>query len=111
MSINNATGQHYKLGELLIREGYLTMDAVNKVLAVQKQQKDTYTGDFKPFGQICVDLGLISRDELQRFLKKYNKRIYLGELLITMGLITAKHVDLILAQQTGSGKRFGELLV
>lgn len=111
MSINKATGQHFKLGELLIREGYLTMDAVNKVLAVQKQQKDTYTGEFKPFGQICVDLGLISRDELQRFLKKYNKRIYLGELLITMGLITAKHVDLILAQQTGSGKRFGELLV
>lgn len=104
-------GQQFRLGELLIREGYLTMDALNKVLGVQKQQKETGSGEYKPFGQICVDLGLISRDELQRFLKKYDKRIYLGELLINMGYITPKHVDLILAQQKGTGKRFGELLV
>ncbi|MEZ0370457.1 MAG: GspE/PulE family protein, partial [Candidatus Sericytochromatia bacterium] len=103
--------QGFRLGELLIREGYLTMDALNKVLATQKQQKETGSGEYKPFGQICIDLGLISRDELQRFLKKYDKRIYLGELLINMGLITPKHVDLILGQQKSSGKRFGELLV
>ncbi|PKL77741.1 MAG: hypothetical protein CVV27_04665 [Candidatus Melainabacteria bacterium HGW-Melainabacteria-1] len=108
---SKADGQHFRLGELMIREGYLTMDALNKVLAVQKQQKETGSGEYKPFGQICIDLGLISREELQRFLKKYNKRIYLGELLINMGLITPKHVDLILAQQKGSDKRFGELLV
>jgi len=108
---NPNQGQHFKLGELLIREGYLTMDAINKVLAVQKQQKESVTGIYKPFGQICIDLGLISRDELQRFLKKYDKRIYLGELLINMNLITAKHVDLILSQQKSSDKRFGELLI
>lgn len=106
----NPAGQ-FKLGELLVREGYLTMDGINKVLAVQKQQKEKPGGDFKPFGQICVELGLISQDELQRFLKKYDKRIYLGELLVNMGLITAKHVDLILGQQKHSDKRFGELLL
>lgn len=111
MKDRQPAAQGFRLGELLIREGYLTMDAVNKVLATQKQQKDTGGGDYKPFGQICIDLGLISRDELQRFLKKYNKRIYLGELLVNMGLITSKHVDLILGQQKNSGKRFGELLV
>ena len=107
----NAQGQNFKLGELLVREGYLIFDAVSKVLAVQKQQKETGNGDYKPFGQICVDLGLISREELQRFLKKHNKRIYIGELLVNMGLITSKHVDLILSQQSQSGKRFGQLLL
>lgn len=108
---NKAAGTQFKLGELLVREGYLTMDALQKVLNVQKQQKESGGGDFKPFGQICIDLGLISREELQRFLKKYDKRIYLGELLVNMGLITPKHVDLILAQQKSSDKRFGELLL
>lgn len=101
----------FKLGELLVREGYLTMDALQKVLNVQKLQKENLDGEYKPFGQICIDLGLISRDELQRFLKKYDKRIYIGELLINMGHITSKHVDLVLAQQKGTGKRFGELLI
>ncbi len=101
----------FRIGELLVREGYLTMDALNKVLAIQKQQKEALSGEYKPFGQICLELKLITREELQRFLKKYNKRIYLGELLVNMGLITIKHVDLILNQQKQSGKRFGELLV
>ncbi|PIQ24090.1 hypothetical protein COW36_03675 [bacterium (Candidatus Blackallbacteria) CG17_big_fil_post_rev_8_21_14_2_50_48_46] len=101
----------FRIGELLVREGYLTMDALNKVLALQKQQKEALSGEYKPFGQICLELNLITREELQRFLKKYNKRIYLGELLVNMGLITPKHVDLILHQQKQNGKRFGELLV
>lgn len=109
--MSSSAGKQFKLGELLVREGYLTMDALQKVLNVQQMQKENLDGDYKPFGQICIDLGLISRDELQRFLKKYDKRIYLGELLINMGLISSKHVDLILAQQKNSGKLFGELLL
>jgi type IV pilus assembly protein PilB len=100
----------FKIGELLVKEGYLTTDALQKVLTLQKQQ-EAMTGEFKPFGQVCLELRLITREELQRFLKKYNKRIYLGELLITMGLITPKHVDLILFQQKQNPRRFGELLV
>lgn len=110
-SANQSSAPQFKLGELLVREGYLTMDALQKVLNVQQDQKLSPDGDYKPFGQICIDLGLISRDELQRFLKKYEKRIYIGELLVNMGLITQKHVELILRQQKDSGKRFGELLL
>lgn len=108
---NKPSQTGFKIGELLVKEGYLTMDALNKVLAIQKQQREALSGEYKPFGQICLELKLITREELQRFLKKYNKRIYLGELLVNMGLITPKHVDLILHQQKQSGKRFGELLV
>lgn len=110
-SAKQSSAPQFKLGELLVREGYLTMDALQKVLNVQQDQKLSPDGDYKPFGQICIDLGLISRDELQRFLKKYEKRIYIGELLVNMGLITQKHVELILRQQKDSGKRFGELLL
>ena len=34
-----SSAQPFKLGELLVREGYLTMDALQKVLNVQQDQK------------------------------------------------------------------------
>lgn len=105
--------QTFKVGEILLREGYLTQDALAKVLRLQQEQhyisnsKRTY----KPLGQICVELNLISAEELQRVLRKYNKRIPLGELLINQGLIRNQHVDWALQQQESRQVRLGELLV
>lgn len=106
-----STKPNFKIGELLVKEGYLTMDALNKVLDMQRQQKNSLSQEYKPFGQICIDLNLISREELQRFLKRYEKRIYIGELLMNMGLITPKHVEFALTQQAKDGQKFGQILV
>lgn len=95
-----------KLGDLLVREGLLTTDALNKALAVQKQAEE-----YKPLGQVCVELKLITKQELQRFLSKYKKHIQIGELLVNMGLITPAQVQKILEMQRVSSKRFGALLV
>ena len=94
-------GQSFRIGELLVKEGYLTLDALNKVLDIQKEQKFISKSKkaYKPFGQICIELDLISQAELQRFLKKYNMRIFLGELLINMGLINRQQLDHALEQQ------------
>ncbi|PKL76648.1 MAG: hypothetical protein CVV27_09235, partial [Candidatus Melainabacteria bacterium HGW-Melainabacteria-1] len=89
------------------------MDAVNKVL--KRQQEQEYISKskkgYKPFGQICVELNLISAEELQRILRKHNKRIQLGELLVNQGLIKPQHVEWALEQQKTQSSRIGELLL
>ncbi|MEZ0369148.1 MAG: GspE/PulE family protein [Candidatus Sericytochromatia bacterium] len=102
-----------KLGEILVREGYLTMDAVNKVLKIQQEKGfiSESKKNYKPFGQICVELNLISSEELQRVLRKHNKRIQLGELLVNQGLIKPQHVDWAVDQQRVRSQRLGEILI
>jgi type IV pilus assembly protein PilB len=95
-----------KLGDLMVREGLLTMDGLQKALAIQKQSTE-----YKPLGRVCVELKLISKQELQRFLSKYQKHIQIGELLVNMGLINDNQVQKILEQQRVSSKRFGALLI
>lgn len=102
----SSTTTALKLGDLLVREGLLTMDALHKALTVQKQAEE-----YKPLGQICVELKLITKQELQRFLSKYKKHIQIGELLVNMGLISESQAHKILEMQRVTSKRFGALLV
>lgn len=114
MNKTPASSSGFKLGELLVKEGYLTTDALNKVLALQKEQQYISTSGkaYKPFGQICVELKLITPEELQRFLRKYNKRILLGELLVNMKLVRPAHVDQALrSQQKNPGRKLGQILL
>jgi len=107
------SGDTLKVGEILVREGYLTMDGLNK--ALQQQQEQNYLSKqkkaYKPFGQICVELNLISSEELQRTLRKHNKQIRLGELLLNQGLIQDKHIEWALDQQKKIKVRFGAILI
>lgn len=104
-----APDKSLKLGDLMVREGLLTHDALTKALAAQKQTG--HTGQYRPLGQICVDLKLITKQDLQRFLSRHHKRIQIGELLMNMGLITQNQLNHVLEQQRVSGLRFGTLLV
>lgn len=99
-------GAALKLGDLLVREGLLTMDGLDKALTFQKKSKE-----YRPLGQVCVDLKLITKQDLQRFLSRHHKRIHIGELLMNMGLITQSQLNHVLHQQMISGNRFGTLLL
>jgi type IV pilus assembly protein PilB len=102
----------FRLGELLVKEGYLTPDALSKVIELQKQHKQGTSASYKPFGQICVELKLITADELQRILRKHSKRILLGELMINMRLVRPAQVEAALQQQSREpNKKIGQLLV
>lgn len=101
-----------KLGELLVKEGYIPTDAVQKVLEIQKELAFISTREYKPFGQICVGLKLLSTDELQSFLKKHRKSILLGELLIKMRAIKSPHLEKALEiQEKEPERRLGEILL
>ncbi|PKL77281.1 MAG: hypothetical protein CVV27_06040 [Candidatus Melainabacteria bacterium HGW-Melainabacteria-1] len=105
----HSSSQSLKLGDLMVRDGLLTTDGLQKALAIQKQ--GAQAGQYKPLGQVCLDLRLITRQDLQRFLGRYHKHIQIGELLLNMGLISQEQLNRVLDQQRIKPGRLGTLLV
>lgn len=95
-----------RIGELLVREGHLTDSQVKHVLAVQQARHP-----IPPFGELCIELGLISPPVLGKILSKHHVRIPFGEMLIHLGLVTPEQVQTALSLQKKTKKRLGSLLV
>ena len=95
-----------KIGELLVRDRLLSEEQVEEALMVQRNQQE-----YKPIGEICVDLGFISKTALRTVLDKYRKRIRLGSLLIKTGVISEMKLMSALLTQQGGGGRLGEILL
>jgi len=95
-----------RVGELLIQEGAITQEQLEKALSVKKEGEA-----YKPLGEICVDLKFLSRARLHQILNQYQKRISVGDLLINLGLITPQQLDEGLAHQKKIGGRLGEILI
>ncbi|MEW6587453.1 MAG: ATPase, T2SS/T4P/T4SS family, partial [Nitrospirota bacterium] len=94
------------IGELLVEEGYISEKQLQEALAAQMKQR-TYV----PLGEMCVRLRFISRAELKDILKKHKKRVFLGELLVNMGLISQEEIEQALEIQRIEGKKLGKILV
>jgi type IV pilus assembly protein PilB len=103
------TGIKMMIGELLVKEGYLSEKQLKE--AITRQNRDLEEKTYVPLGEICVKMKYISRADLQQFLKKHRKRIQLGELLVNMGLVSYDEIDRALEMQKIEGKRLGQLLV
>ena len=95
-----------KLGELLLNEGIITSEQLDRALSVQKSQKA-----YKPLGEICVELQFLSSAQLNRILNKYQKRIRTGDLLVNLGLISQEQLQTALAKQKSTGRKLGKILI
>jgi hypothetical protein len=95
-----------RIGELLVREGYLTDTQVEHVLAVQQTRHP-----IPPFGELCIELGLVSSAVLDKILSKHHVPIPLGELLIHLGLVTPEQIQTALSLQKETKKPLGAILV
>jgi len=95
-----------KLGELLVRNGLLNEEQLHHALLVQQIR-----AVYKPLGEVCKDLGYISRTDLRGVLDRYSKRIPLGRLLLKMGMINQVKLDRGLAARQLSTERLGQILV
>ena len=108
--MKNETGRSaqpkLKIGELLVQDGLVTADQLQAALAAQNKQPI-----YMPLGEICVDMKLISREQLKKLLSKHQKRIPLGELLTNLGLVSAEQVQGCLKEQKSSSKKLGEILI
>lgn len=95
-----------KIGELLLKDGLITPEQLQEALDAQKRQPV-----YMPLGEICVEMKLLTREQLKTLLSKHQKRIPLGELLINLGLVTAEQVQECLQAQKSSGKKIGATLI
>jgi type IV pilus assembly protein PilB len=92
------------LGEVLVEEGILTSEDLGYLLALQKEEA-------KPLGELCIEQGYLSRYALKLILKKYHRRMMIGELLVVMGIIKIEHLREALDFQKKDKKRIGQVLI
>ena len=95
-----------RIGDILLQEGLLTPEQLEQALAVQKTQPVSL-----PLGEVCVELKFLSRSDLNKLLRAHHKRIYLGELLANLGLVTEAQVREALQIQKTERKKLGQVLV
>lgn len=94
-----------KIGEILVRQGFLSQELLNRLLLYQEKKSDL------KLGEILVQKDLISVSQLTYYLK--NQNIKLGQILVKRKLIRASKIDKIIALKNNENqqKRLGELLV
>jgi type IV pilus assembly protein PilB len=105
-AVMTSMDKHKKLGlgEILVLEKIINSEELDDLLQAQQREH-------KPLGQVCVERGLLSSYGLKHVLKKYHRRMRLGEVLLTMGLITPQQLDQALEQIGRTKKRLGECLI
>lgn len=95
-----------KIGELLVRESFITSKQLEEALAEQGKE-DRYV----PLGEECVKLNFISKTELRQIIRKYQKNIHLGEIMVNLGLVTQEQIDEALEIQKIEEKKLGKILI
>jgi type IV pilus assembly protein PilB len=95
-----------KIGELLIQEKLLTSAQLQHALAIQKEHPAP-----QPLGEVCVELGFLSRADFGKLFRKAQNQLHLGELLRDLGLVSQEQVAQALAQQKAEGKQLGAILI
>ncbi len=95
-----------KVGDLLVRDGYITDEQLSEALLIQKQRSK-----YIPIGEICIELHFISKAMLKNILRLHQKHIPLGELIVNMGLVTPEQMETALEDQKVSKKKLGETLI
>jgi type IV pilus assembly protein PilB len=96
-----------RLGELLVREGFLKEEDVQKALAVQREES-TLTD--QPLGQILVKMDFISETQLEHLLEHPELKQAIGNLAVGKGLIDQKTLESCLEKKPPE-KRTGEFLL
>ncbi|MCC7143858.1 MAG: type II/IV secretion system protein [Candidatus Eisenbacteria bacterium] len=94
-----------RFGEILVEQGHLSQDQLAQALNEQTREPGT------PLGQICMDLGFLSAEELQLYLHRYGKRLPLGDMLVANGLLTPAQLGEALSMQQRGGGKLGEILI
>ncbi|SHJ94044.1 glycosyltransferase family 2 protein [Desulforamulus aeronauticus] len=92
-----------RLGENLLRQGYITDEQLHIALNIQRE-----TGDL--IGTILVGQGFISSQDLTDFITT-SQFSRLGERLIQSKLITPAQLKMAMAYQEQNGGRLGDILI
>lgn len=95
------------LGELLVREGLVTQQELERVLVIQEQERKLAR---LPLGQILVGQSKITEIGMSQLLNHQNLRKHLGTLAVEKRYITPEQL-LYCLQKKGNDKYLGQVLV
>lgn len=96
-----------RIGDLLIKEGFVTKKNIELALAVQKEEEELKK---LPLGKILIKMKVLSEDDLLTALNHPNLRKNIGSLAIEKGLIRKEDLEFVLKSKK-PGQLIGELLV
>jgi type IV pilus assembly protein PilB len=100
------TPTEVRLGELLVKEGLLTVHQLDVALKDQAR-RDAYA----PLGKILVDKGYLTSKQLTLMLDRSEKRPRLGEVLLRNKSITQERLDQALREQRARHRPLGQVLI
>jgi len=95
-----------KFGDLLVQAGTVTQAQLDHALQVQKEQEERQS-----IGTVLVDLGHLTRRKLRTAVRRFGRRVLVGELLVAEGAITREQLSAALRLQKGTNRSLGSLLV
>jgi hypothetical protein len=95
-----------RLGQLLVQDGLITDAQLQAALRLQAASRS-----YVPIGHVLVAHGYISRKALTLALRRHQKSVRLGEVLLKDGHITAAQLEEALEHQRGTPLRLGQMLV
>jgi type II secretory ATPase GspE/PulE/Tfp pilus assembly ATPase PilB-like protein len=97
-----------EFGKVLAQQGYITAVQLHEVRNIQRGKRG---GERMPIGELCVELGYLSRNALKVVLERYQKRILLGDLFLNMGIISIDQLHEALTEQKITRKKLGQVLI
>jgi hypothetical protein len=121
-----APRQVRKLGEYLVGQGLITQEQLDEALETQRELQSSQQGIRVPLGDVLLKLNMLSPQLLatalvgqqQEKIEQFDNKTpeYLGEYLITRGIITQDQLKEVLAvqmklRQKGKNMLLGELMV
>ena len=96
-----------KIGELLVKEGYIRPSDIDKALEIQKKESEVTN---KPLGKILLEQKKIDKDQLKLLLEHPCQRKQLGVMALDAGLITKEQLTSCL-KGLKDEEKVGEVLV
>lgn len=96
-----------KIGELLVREGFLKEEDVQTALAVQRKEALLTK---QPLGQILIKMGLISDADLDHLLNHHELRRLIGIMALERGYVNEDQLKSCLRRQA-PGQLIGEVFI
>ena len=91
-AIKSKTLMDVPLGQALVEKGIITQAELDEALSVQKSSKKEY------LGEILHSMG-VSQEKINKTLDRLHKRKKIGDILIDMGLITPENLERALKEQ------------
>ncbi len=99
--------KNMRIGDLLVREGFIREEDVQKALEIQREEKELSN---YPLGQILVKMGAIKEEDLNELLNHPELKRDIGSLAIEKGLIRKDQLDACLKKKA-PGQPLADLLV